>query len=211
VASEFNSHQSDAKDERQTKTKTKTKKDASESDDEPSEAEHFGRTVTKKTMTTKKSQKDALFRVRWWRIVLGKTSSLVFGSCANNFLDEAHNIKNRNTKAALACCALEGKYRWCLTGTPLYVVVNAVMGFEILMTTFLNRQNNVEELYSLLKFLRIRPLNDWQTFNEQINQPVKSGKSVRAMKRLHVSLDISFAGLTATHVYTGCLTRHHVT
>ncbi|KAH8112239.1 P-loop containing nucleoside triphosphate hydrolase protein [Phellopilus nigrolimitatus] len=50
------------------------------------------------------------------------------------------------------------------------------------------KQNNVEELFSLLKFLRIRPLNDWETFNNQINKPVKSGKSVRAMKRLQVVL-----------------------
>ena len=49
------------------------------------------------------------------------------------------------------------------------------------------RQNSVEELYSLLKFLQIRPLNDWSTFNEQINKPVKAGRQVRAMKRLHVS------------------------
>lgn len=48
------------------------------------------------------------------------------------------------------------------------------------------RQNNVEELFSLLQFLRIRPLNDWDTFNTQINKPVKSGRSVRAMKRLQV-------------------------
>lgn len=48
------------------------------------------------------------------------------------------------------------------------------------------RQNNVEELFSLLKFLQIRPLNDWETFNRQINKPVKSGRSQRAMKRLHV-------------------------
>ena len=50
------------------------------------------------------------------------------------------------------------------------------------------RQNNVEELYSLIKFLRLRPLNDWQNFNEQIAQPVKAGRPTRALKRLHVSL-----------------------
>ena len=49
------------------------------------------------------------------------------------------------------------------------------------------RQNNVEELYSLLNFLRIRPLNDWERFNQEINKPVKSGKSIRAMKKLQVS------------------------
>ncbi|KAI0058318.1 hypothetical protein BV25DRAFT_1830155 [Artomyces pyxidatus] len=155
VASEHSAFAPEAKDE--SKPKSKSKKAAaaaSDSDESSSEAEHFGRTLAakKKATTSKSKKKDALFRVKWWRIVL----------------DEAHNIKNRNTKAALGCCALEGKYRWCLTGTPL--------------------QNNVEELYSLLKFLRIRPLNDWQTFNEQINKPVKSGKPVRAMKRLHVVL-----------------------
>jgi len=29
-------------------------------------------------------------------------------------LNEAHNIKNRNTKAAVACCELEEKYRCAL-------------------------------------------------------------------------------------------------
>jgi SNF2 family DNA or RNA helicase len=51
----------------------------------------------------------------------------------------------------------------------------------------ITRQNTVEELYSLIKFLRIRPLNDWHTFNEQIAKPVKSGRPGRALKRLHVS------------------------
>lgn len=31
-------------------------------------------------------------------------------------LDEAQNIKNRNTKAAKAAVGLRAKYRWCLTG-----------------------------------------------------------------------------------------------
>jgi SNF2 family DNA or RNA helicase len=50
------------------------------------------------------------------------------------------------------------------------------------------RQNSVEELFSLIKFLQIRPLNDWHEFNDKIAKPVKSGRSVRAMKRLHVCL-----------------------
>lgn len=51
----------------------------------------------------------------------------------------------------------------------------------------ITRQNTVEELYSLIKFLRVRPLNDWHTFNEQIAKPVKAGRPVRALKRLQVS------------------------
>lgn len=47
-------------------------------------------------------------------------------------------------------------------------------------------QNNVEELYSLLKFLRLRPLDDWQEFKEKIAQPIKNGQPQRAIKRLHV-------------------------
>lgn len=52
-------------------------------------------------------------------------------------LDEAQCIKNRNTKSAQAACCLNATYRWCMSGTPM--------------------MNNVEELHSLLKFLRIRP------------------------------------------------------
>ncbi len=48
-------------------------------------------------------------------------------------LDEAHNIKERSTNAAKAAFALDGKYKWCLSGTPL--------------------QNRVGELYSLIRFL----------------------------------------------------------
>ncbi|KAH7337757.1 SNF2 family N-terminal domain-containing protein [Rhizoctonia solani] len=106
----------------------------------------------KKPAGSKKPKPAALFGVRWWRIVL----------------DEAQNIKNRTTKAAIACCALRGRNKWCLTGTPI--------------------QNSVEELYSLFKFLGVRPLNDWDQFRTTIAQPVKQGRSTRAMKRLHVVL-----------------------
>jgi hypothetical protein len=44
-----------------------------------------------------------LHQVDWYRIVL----------------DEAHLIKNYNSKTSIACQNLKSIYRWCLTGTPL--------------------------------------------------------------------------------------------
>lgn len=60
-------------------------------------------------------------------------------------IDEAQCIKNRNTKAALAACQLDSTHRWCMSGTPM--------------------MNNVEELHSLLRFLRIRPYSNLERFN----------------------------------------------
>jgi len=58
---------------------------------------------------------------------------------ARVILDEAHRIKGRTNSTALAAYALQTQkgYKWCLTGTPL--------------------QNRVGELYSLIRFLRVRP------------------------------------------------------
>ncbi|CAK0853473.1 unnamed protein product, partial [Prorocentrum cordatum] len=53
-------------------------------------------------------------------------------------LDEAHRIKGRTNSTALAAYELKSSCaKWCLTGTPL--------------------QNRVGELYSLIRFLRMRP------------------------------------------------------
>lgn len=61
-------------------------------------------------------------------------------------IDEAQCIKNRGTRAAVACCALNATYRWCMSGTPM--------------------MNNVGELHSLLKFLRIPPYNSLERFTK---------------------------------------------
>ena len=83
-------------------------------------------------------------------------------------LDEAHTIKNRNAKATQACYALRSEYRWCLTGTPM--------------------QNNLDELQSLIKFLRIKPYNDLKVWKDQITNPIKAGRGTVAMKRLQFYL-----------------------
>jgi SNF2 family DNA or RNA helicase len=85
-------------------------------------------------------------------------------------LDEAHTIKNRNAKATQACYSLRSHYRWCLTGTPM--------------------QNNLDELQSLIKFLRIKPYDDLREWKEQIDKPMKNGRGDLAIKRLRAYLKI---------------------
>jgi len=56
-------------------------------------------------------------------------------------LDEAHLIKNPKTAVAKASFALNAEARWCLTGTPL--------------------QNSLDDIYSLLRFIRHEPWSDY--------------------------------------------------
>ncbi|KAJ7746472.1 SNF2 family N-terminal domain-containing protein [Mycena maculata] len=84
-------------------------------------------------------------------------------------LDEAHTIKNRKTKTAEACWDLRAKFRWRLMATPM--------------------QNKVEDFFPLIKFLCIKPLNDWDRFNTLIAKPLSKGPdSGLAMRRLQVVL-----------------------
>lgn len=82
-------------------------------------------------------------------------------------IDEAQCIKNKSTKAAIAAASLQATTRWCMTGTPM--------------------QNNVGELYSLIRFLRIRPYNVSERFNHEIGRPLRGGTgegSDKAMQKL---------------------------
>lgn len=83
-------------------------------------------------------------------------------------LDEAHTIKNRNAKMTKACYEVRSHYRWCLTGTPM--------------------QNNLDELQSLIKFLRIQPYCEMSSWKDSISGPMKNGRGNLAMRRLQIFL-----------------------
>ncbi|KAI0109821.1 SNF2 family N-terminal domain-containing protein [Daldinia grandis] len=69
-------------------------------------------------------------------------------------LDEAHSIKNRNAKASVAVSRIQSTYRLCMTGTPF--------------------MNKAEEIFPLIRFLRIKPYSGWEAFNWEIKRPLKS-------------------------------------
>ncbi|KAK4762643.1 hypothetical protein SAY86_008411 [Trapa natans] len=70
-------------------------------------------------------------------------------------LDEAHTIKSVKGQISLAAAALVAERRWCLTGTPI--------------------QNSLEDIYSLLRFLRMEPWGSWAWWNRLIQKPFEEG------------------------------------
>ncbi|KAK8134780.1 hypothetical protein PG984_006792 [Apiospora sp. TS-2023a] len=81
-------------------------------------------------------------------------------------LDEAHVIRNRVSKVFQAVTSLKSKYRWCLTGTPI--------------------QNHVQDLGSLVEFLRIDIFADPKKFKALVVDPVARNDSegFQRLKRL---------------------------
>eukprot|EP00898_Chlorokybus_atmophyticus_P001067 jgi/Chlat1/1961/Chrsp158S02270 len=70
-------------------------------------------------------------------------------------LDEAHFIKSSTTQMAKAAYLMHADRRWCLTGTPI--------------------QNNLQDIYSLLKFLRVEPWGNFGWWNKLIQRPYDDG------------------------------------
>ena len=65
-------------------------------------------------------------------------------------LDECHTIKNHSTIVAKACCLLRAERRWVVSGTII--------------------QNSLEDVYSLLRFLRHEPFSEYSFWTSAVTK-----------------------------------------
>ncbi|XP_021767366.1 DNA repair protein RAD5A-like [Chenopodium quinoa] len=79
-------------------------------------------------------------------------------------LDEAHTIKSSKSQISVAANALTAYSRWCLTGTPI--------------------QNSLEDIFSLLRFLKVEPWGNWAWWNKLVQKPFDEGDE-RGLKLVH--------------------------
>uniref|UniRef100_A0A8C3I8I9 Transcription termination factor 2 n=1 Tax=Chrysemys picta bellii TaxID=8478 RepID=A0A8C3I8I9_CHRPI len=82
-------------------------------------------------------------------------SPLLRVAWARIILDEAHNIKNPKVQTSIAVCKLRASARWAVTGTPI--------------------QNNLLDMYSLLRFLRCSPFDEFKLWKNQVDNNTKKG------------------------------------
>ena len=84
-------------------------------------------------------------------------------------LDEAHFIKNRQSKTAKACYEISAHHRWVLTGTPIV--------------------NRLEDLFSLVRFLRVEPWSNFSFWKTFITVPFESKDFIRALDVVQTVLE----------------------
>ncbi|XP_062371463.1 transcription termination factor 2 isoform X1 [Cinclus cinclus] len=82
-------------------------------------------------------------------------SPLLRVAWARIILDEAHNIKNPRVRTSIAVCKLRCSARWAVTGTPI--------------------QNNLLDMYSLLRFLRCSPFDEYKVWKYQVDNNTRKG------------------------------------
>jgi len=100
-----------------------------------------------------KGSQGGLFSLDYFRIIL----------------DEAHMIKNRQSKTAKACYELSAQHRWVLTGTPIV--------------------NRLEDLFSLVRFLRVEPWSNFSFWKTFITVPFEGGDFIRALDVVQTVLE----------------------
>jgi DNA repair protein RAD5 len=94
----------------------------------------------------------------------GQTSAIFSKRWKRIILDECHSIKTPTTIAAKACCYLEAERRWCVSGTII--------------------QNSLEDVYSLLKFLRHEPWCEYSFWKEAVRNVSDPSIALDRVKRV---------------------------
>ncbi|RMC11893.1 hypothetical protein DUI87_11020 [Hirundo rustica rustica] len=85
-----------------------------------------------------------------------RCSPLLRVAWARIILDEAHHIKNPRVQTSIAVCKLRASARWAVTGTPI--------------------QNNLLDMYSLLRFLRCSPFDEYKVWKYQVDNNTRKGR-----------------------------------
>ena len=75
---------------------------------------------------------------------------------AANILLSAHYIQTRSSQTFHAACGMKGRYRWCLTGTPIH--------------------NSLDDYGALLSFVEVQPFADKAVFDFWITEPIKQNR-----------------------------------
>ncbi|ETS80390.1 hypothetical protein PFICI_07919 [Pestalotiopsis fici W106-1] len=87
-----------------------------------------------------------------------KSSPLLSWKWLRVVLDEAHHIRNRAKQAFRSVCALNCRYRWCLTGTPIH--------------------NSLDDYGALLSFIRVSPFEQKAKFMSWIVKPLETNDEI---------------------------------
>lgn len=95
-------------------------------------------------------------------------------------LDEAHTIKNKDTKMSKAAMQLNGDFRLLLTGTPI--------------------QNHLSEIWNLFQFANPGLLGTFQHFNEKFILPIEKTGDKQRQKQLKKMLQPFLLRRTKTEV-----------
>lgn len=95
-------------------------------------------------------------------------------------LDEAHTIKNKDTKISKAAMQLNGDFRLLLTGTPI--------------------QNHLSEIWNLFQFANPGLLGTFQHFNEKFILPIEKMGDKQRQKQLKKMLQPFLLRRTKTEV-----------
>ncbi|KAI0451628.1 SNF2 family N-terminal domain-containing protein [Xylaria acuta] len=104
-----------------------------------------------------------LFKIPFWRVIL----------------DEAHNIKNKDSHISVACQNLSGRHRWGMSGTPI--------------------TNSLDELYPYFKFLKA----DWVGNLREFHHLYGNSADNESESRLKVVMEILMLRRTMADRFMG--------